>query len=308
MSKRVIALIAVVCVVFVALAIAFLITWHTTVPTDAHQTGALARAVPSATSTIAASATAYAVSTVRVNASSAFPTIVPPSVETITVYPDARVVSLEKKYPDDLADAYFIVDTEERNIANFYADILEQAGWMLDWAHTYDASENGYTLDVAYSYTWNDLENKLPWTPTFLIEIQHLAVNIPRYSVEIQLYRIPNISQIPYYPDATSIQENWQSSVDEPRFDEEHISYLTTATPTELTSFYSSILNESTWSGPDDTSYQDDALVDITKGIIFGWGKGGVENLSYVRLRITATPTSDGMTQVNITKSGTIYR
>jgi hypothetical protein len=232
-----------------------------------------------------------------------FATIVPPSVETVTVYPEAKDVSYDKLYSDDLYSVSYIANATFPQVEAFYEKQLSHDGWTLEW----DNKGEEY-LDESSSYSWTDSANTQPWDLSLFLDLKEITSGDPRgLRVEESLRRQPNLNRVPLYPDAHQVESTWQPSIKWTGFEEKHITYLTDATPQELSAYYKNILPQCGWSGPSEGFQPGDLNNDISKGIRYGWGTGGLHNLRYIGLTITSNSTSSGKTQVQIKLEGTLH-
>jgi hypothetical protein len=198
-----------------------------------------------------------------------------------------------------------MTDTSAQDVIAFYNEQLATKGWVTEWSN--DISTVPDRADIGLGYSWSDRAGVLPWDLSLVVSLRDIYDGPTQgLSVELHLSRVPNVDRVPLYPGAQRVQSEWVPSTRWEGNKEKDISYITSASMQDVKSYYKALLPQCGWGGPSEGFEPGDLNEDISRGIKYGWGTGGLHNAMYVGLTITATPISDGKTQVQIKLDGTL--
>jgi hypothetical protein len=200
-----------------------------------------------------------------------------------------------------------MADVSAQEVNTFYNEQLVSEGWNLEWSN--DISTIPGIADTGLGYSWSDSRGVLPWDLSLVISLRDVHDGpVQGLSVELHLSRVPNVDRVPLYPGAQHIQSTWVSSTRWEGYKEKDISYMSSASTDEIKNYYKDLLPQCGWGGPSEGFQPGDLNDDISRGIKYGWGTGGLHNMTYMGLTITASPTAGDKTKVEMLIDGTINR
>ena len=228
--------------------------------------------------------------------------IVPPSVETITLYPGVRDVS----YLVDQGNGRgwsvkgnYIADATAPQLLQYYDDTLGKFGWILDATSSTPTGEApGGDLLLSHEYFWADVTKTVPWNLTLEISADQAhqqdsqAAQITK--VQATLSREPSLGGVAFYPSARQIETHSESSSTIRGFGKTYFSYVVDATPDEVRAYYEKVAPQSGW------KVSDEGHDIMTDGIFYEWHGGGTKQKRDTYLTIRAKPASQGQTTVQI--------
>jgi len=221
-----------------------------------------------------------------------------PDIEYIPIHPQASAFDTRI---DSVIYRRVIFEVKDRNdeVDKFYRDILAKQGWAF-----------AYSDDSILLYNRADPSGNSSWHLQLEI-VLGLAIDNTKTMVQLIYGRYPDIGDgLPVYPDAQQVTINRSekekgtgSKKTQVRVTDK--TYLTNASPQQLTEYYNGSLPEYAWwdgeqaSGPSDSQTGDIMSQDGLK--FMSNHKGANLRITVVdRLTITATPTKDGQMLVTL--------
>ena len=221
-----------------------------------------------------------------------------PDIEYIPIHPQASAFDTRI---DSVIYRRVIFEVEDRidEVDTFYRDILAKQGWS--FVHSEDSILLYNRADPSGNSSWH-LQLEI---------VLGLAIDNTKTMVQLIYGRYPDIGDgLPVYPDAQQVTTNHSeeergtgSKKTQVRVTDK--TYLTNASPQQLTEYYNGSLPEYAWwdgeqaSGPSDSQTGDIMSQDGLK--FMSNHKGANLRITVVdRLTITATPTKDGQMLVTL--------
>ena len=229
-----------------------------------------------------------------------------PYIEFVPLYPGAEIADPDtyNVTPDGGMELRLRTSADIDSVLQFYADALPHNGWVpTGIALPQSSSKAGGEAGI---YIWIDPADALPWNMTLIIRVND--VTSPgstggRTGIYMWYSRNPEIGKnLAMYPTASTIT----TSCSENFIINTHVadrsykaaiqkSYITQASPQEVTDYYSKVLTTYGWRLQSDGTYY--GIVPISP-----------RALNFVsHLQIKTTPADGGGTKVELTQSITRY-
>ena len=219
----------------------------------------------------------------------------PRTAEEIPLFPNAEdVVEEDSWLSHQPPEIMFQTSSSFQEVATFYKSMLSQRGWE---------SRTDFMNDKAavLEYLWLDSKGVAPYRLRFHLTAEGSGPT----RVEISVTRLPYAGRVLVYPGAIGVEVN--DIMIEYGATQRITRYAVDAQPKQLEEFYRRKMAEHGWEyGNYDENGKLIGLNSITEGLHFTYmGVGGEDGRFGGRAIITASESSDGLTQVEIRASGT---
>lgn len=227
------------------------------------------------------------------------------SAESIPAYPAAQQVTVTPSgFENQPAELRFLTDDSLDDVRSFYALVLSRLGWLV---HQNERDPSS----VRQAFVWMGQDETVPYRLNVAIavfdgcrrDIYSTVADdsdwIKKRCVHIVTLRQPYASRVPLYPDAREVITSETLLEIRPPFSSRTTRYLTSATPEELTQFYTKML-EYGWR----LENGNNAMNSIQAGLIFSDPTIDDREAMQPQVQIVATKTSDGVLEVTMTARG----
>jgi len=239
----------------------------------------------------------------------------PLPAENVPIYPGAQNVQVrDNTLRNGARETTYRTLATVRQVLSFYKDQLAQKGWSLKWENdpstspydsvNLDSPMLGVEEPVTLAFAWLDNQGTSPYDLFFAVTAQAVGGT----NVELGLYRIPNLSQIPLYPGAADVKVTNERGNEYLGYPQQRVTtYLVSASPDRVTDFYKTTLPQYGWEvGGQDYKYTATGdEVSIPGSLGFGWIWGGTEGPVWLAgVMLLVQPLADGQTKVTLTSNG----
>jgi hypothetical protein len=213
-------------------------------------------------------------------------------VEAIPHYLDAHNIVTDTTHAPQSITVRYETSAASTTIADYYKDVLHTKSWMLMKEYTREdiCCTQYKTSEIpGVEFSWSDKKQIVPWRLNLFIGISSLSNGS---SVDLILWRIPIIGNIPIHPHAeqTVITE----TVAKDGIERRHISFTASDPPTVIISYYRDMLSQHGWTPLDLTSQ------DIAGVLHFGYFHSDGKKLIVGNVFISVTSEEASKTTVKI--------
>lgn len=202
---------------------------------------------------------------------------IPPEMDKPLLYPNAQLLSVDARSDYTWHHAIYRTPDVHSKVLEYYRTTLPKQGWLM--------LEGG----PSPMFVWTDCEGPTPWNLDLNIAIE--VFENGDTGLHILTFRWPDLHNIPVLQGVRQLEEH---SVQETSGTRSSITtYLTSAKPGEVESYYKSILLQHGWGFNTDSG-----PITSAQGIIFG--AGGESGSLSMALLITAKPLAMDLIKVEM--------